>query len=340
MARDAAIQALSGSAGDAAQIRANPLCAVSRPLYLNADGTKMPGLADWQLPVPPGASGDRTVAQAEKRNNVFLGTEKLVVLGNFNFLIEAGVVAEWLKDPLTRADGMSLIEERGWRPILTRLAGKEHHDDDLIGMGALDEFFKNSPKARAGTATGREANRSPAERAKAALEMRAKHPLRLRKAIEIITLAEAALSYRLPRKHDTRARIEAYTRTQGFTADMIWDWMWFEPIHYVLSNLPADYQSAQIMRDDPLVKRFMNASGQQAGALFYILKGAPAKFETVQAAVAVVNSTLPENFWVNATTVKPDETKSMRQTCKPFSEPAKREYQQSVEYAPCLGFRR
>jgi hypothetical protein len=80
--------------------------------------------------------------------------------------------------------------------------------------------------------------------------------------------------------------------------------------------------------------RFVDASKQLPGALYYALKGAPGKYRTISAACEVLNSVYSGLGRAAPRTVLPFE---FDDKMKIFDEDARLEYQKEMEFLPELG---
>lgn len=313
----------SGDAKGRDEALANPLELLSAPLHLDQNGAALPDLAKWELPKErqDSESGDITaqeekwtlenIGEGDEADDTFLKHlcgDRLVVLAPFNFIIELGVLPSWLTDKATRKDAEEIIAERNLWPLLEGLSakGKENNKRDLIGQAAIYDFFRHSPEVRREKSVSVTPDTTRAI-GRHAVETRVKHCLRLRKAIELIILIEAALKYRYPNGKSLN-RTNNYTGvpTELITHDLIWDILWLEPVNRIISSPPRPGDIPAIMEDSALLEEFQESTGQQPGALKLILEGLPGKTKTVQAACEVVNrkySDLPPSVPTSANPV-------------------------------------
>jgi hypothetical protein len=83
-----------------------------------------------------------------------------------------------------------------------------------------------------------------------------------------------------------------------------------------------------------LMTRFREASGQKPGALYWVLKGAPGKWQTISAACDVLNSVYSNLAKAVPTTVLPREHKSKMGIYQPVG-PS--QYLGEMEFLPEIG---
>lgn len=289
MSRLERIAPFSGKAAGFDAAEDNPLELVSRDLYLDQQGNSLPELDRWQLPSKKIGNTKRADFQRHR------SADPLVVIGGFEFLKEIGVIATWLANDATRNDARKLIEQRGWDEHLAPLGvkGKEHDAADLFGKQAINDFLKHSPDVRRDANIRSRANLSPAERAAQVLATRKKHCLRLRKAIEFVTLVEASLRYRYAQDR-TKRRTRNYTglSLDAVYPEIVWDVLWFEPVNYTLSYLPNKENFSYVLENEPVMQKFVADSGQRSEALWWIMNGLPGKYQTVDAAATAVHVAL------------------------------------------------
>lgn len=327
------ISPFSGSAAGYEAALDNPLELVSRDLYLDDLGKPMEGLQRWEMP-------NKKIGDI--RGNVFQrhrSADPLVVIGGFEFLKELGVVASWFANDATRTDAKKLIEQRGWNKTLDGLSakGREHNVNDLFGKGAINDFLKHSPDVRRDMNTRSRADMSRADRANHIIASRTKHVLRLRKAIEFVTLVEAILAYRYSTDR-TKRRTRNYT---GIDIDhvyphIVWDVLWFEPVNYTLSYLPNKENFSIVLENAAVMQTFVEDSGQLPEALWWIMNGLPGKHRTVAAAAKAVYSAL-NNAPPHVTTVSPTEYKvRMKLLSEKVSKDRKLAVESVVEPGPKL----
>lgn len=331
MARFEKLTNYRGQAEGANEALTNPLSLVSRPLYLDEKGLSAPELKRWEFPAEDVEAGTATDYARHK------ASDALVVLGGFQFLASLGVIPTWLVHDATRSEAADLIKERGLEPLLDSLglAGREH-SGDLIGKSSIHEWFQYSPEVEREPSFSRAHRfRSKKSTSSFSIEQRLRHPLRLRKAIELVTIIEAGLRYR----YSTGRSINRTSHYLGIpnesvTAEAIWDVVWFEPINYVMSVTPVDQHIPSILENQELQDEFKSVSGEGVGALFWAMKGVPGKFRTIDAACQVCNKAYSDFPPATVTSVAP---KDYRGRLKLLQGKAPTEFKKTVEYAPELG---
>ncbi len=330
MARLDLVRPFSGQASGREEALVDPRTLISRPIFLQEDGTPLKDRERWQLPSSP--VRDTTPDKFRK----FVGSKNLFVIGGFQFVVEMGLLPSWYCDEATRRDAKKIIEARKWTPILEDLKGRENNSDDIFGQTAIHEFFAHSPNVkRDEDGPVRTKSLSPKQTAERRLGIRNKHPLRLRKAIEFLVLTEAILAYRFKTgKSLRRFAFATGLAENGAYPEIVWDYLWIEPVHYCVSAAARTDDVKQIMTRAELVARFRAGSGQDAGALFYTLQGAPGKFRTIAAACDVLNAVYPGLAKAIPTTVLPDEFGRKMDVFKLKTSFA---YQAGAEYVPELG---
>ena len=274
----------------------NPLAAISRPLYLpRADEPVLPALKRWEL---PSSVDDHPKADAFSS---LLRRRKAFIVGGLQLLINLDLKRTWYEDERTRERAIEIINERGYDKFLAKL---HHNDNEIFGKGALRKFFKTIPIIGPAQNDG-----DPVPPHK----LWKQHPLRLRKAVEFIVLTEAIIEYRLSKKARDTDRTEAFRVMMGnpkttLSAEMVWDYMWIEPILYVMwpGVFPPD---VDVMMDQQLVvNAFVTASGQKDGVLRWIARGVYGTHKTVSAASAARNSFMGGSVTkAIPVTVDPDE---------------------------------
>lgn len=324
MSRLARISPFSGQAAGFDVARSNPLELVSRDLYLGPDGKPIEGLDRWAMPEKKteGVKGD--VFQRHWK------ADPLVVIGGFEFLKEIGAIATWLTNDQTRKEAALLIEQRGWVDLLGKLGvqGKEASPTDLFGKAAINDFLKHSPDVRRDASIRSRVALSPSQRATHLVDSRRKHCLRLRKAVEFVTLIEAALRYRYSTDR-TKNRTHRYTAIdpEDVYPEVVWDVLWFEPINYTLSFLPNAENFPYVLENEAVVQDFVDRSGQRPETLWWMMKGLPGKHRTVSAAADACHAALG-NAKPIVTTVDPSE---YRKRMKLLTQKTKRETKLGVE---------
>ena len=335
MARLKQIQTFSGRAAGFEAVESNPLELVSRDLYLDENGNMLDGLERWKLP-------ERKIGDVKKKDFQRHWTANpLVVIGGFEFLVELGVIATWLVNDATRADARKLIEKRDWDKFLEPLGvkGKEPNAQDLIGKGSINDFLKHSPDVRRESHLRSRASFNQRERADHVFNSRMKHCLRLRKAIEFITLVEAALAIRY-KGNRTMNRTRNYTGIDkaDVSPEIVWDVLWLEPANYTMSHLPGPENYSYVLDNQAVVQNFVEQSGQVAETLHWIMDGVPGKFRTVKAAVDACNKALG-NAPAVVTSIKPgDYRKRMKLLDPKVSRVRKNGVEMIVEPGPLLAF--
>lgn len=325
----------SGEAGGMEEALHNPLSLISRPLYLDSEGLPDPNLQRWEFPTRDVQNGTAQDYARHKKSDA------IVVVGGFEFIVELGVIPRWLVDDATRHDAGNLLRERGLVPLLEDLAVKGRESGlDLFGKASLHEWFKYSPRVM------RDESRlshlplhgSKKVTARFLTEQRRRHPIRLRKAIELFTLFEAALRYRF----STGRTINRASNYTGLPSDeiypeVIWDVLWLEPINYVMSVSPVKEHIPTIMDNARYLEYFRELCGEGAGALYWAMKGVPSKYPTIQAACKVCNEAYGRDFPPsNVTSVPPREFKKR---LKEINDKSKNEYKLTMERAPEMGHR-
>ena len=343
MPRLGKVMPYSGQAAGREEAIENPQALVSRPLFLDQNGEQHPNLQRWEMPLQDVKEGLAVDYQRHRQS------DPLVVIGGFHFLQEIGPLPRWFIHDATRDEARDLIRERGLEPLLESLSmnGREPEVMSLLGKGAIHDWFRYSPHVNREESPTQDQSKKAKKKRKASeeerkrpafkLKARTAHCLRLRKAIDFVLLLESALAYRY-RMGKTIARTSRYTELAEGEGDpqFVWDVLWFEPINYVLSVTPNyDHINALMERHD-LVQKFTQDCGQQPGALYYILHGAPGKYDTVQAACEFLNSAYPPGFPPHHVMSCPP--RHYRSRMKLFDElSAKTAFKRGVEFAPEMG---
>lgn len=331
MARLQKTLAFAGNAAGREEAIENPLELISRPLYLDQGGQPDPALARWELPANDRDDGLAVDFARHK------SADPIVVIGGFQFLYTLGVIPRWLIHDATRTDAEILMRERRLDALLESLSlnGRETAFD-LFGKQSLHEWFQHSPDVdREGNTQRKGINKSKKTKAQYMIDARSKHCLRLKKAIDLITLIEAALRYRYGTGR-TKNRTNRYTgiSPEDVYPEIVWDVLWLEPIHYVMSSLPTENHVISIVERQGVADRFQQMTGSGPGALYWILKGAPGKYRNVEAACTICNGIYEDFPAANVTTVKPRE---YRDKMRLFQEKTRIEFKKTVEFAPEMG---
>jgi hypothetical protein len=327
MARLAVIAAESGHASGREESAANPLCLISRRLYVPRAHDPHLMIERWRLPTDPRDHG--SAAQFE----ALLRSRRAFIVGGLQLVIELGLLPTWYRDDNRRAEALALIDERNWRPILQRLADRES-DNGIFGKSEIPKFFSTFPPVRRADAGTPRIRRDDDA---APFRIWNEHRLRLRKAIEFIALTEAILRWRFSISESV-GRFKDLTGHFPEDNDGLYvlDHLWIEPIIYVIEPLPREADIPRIMGNHAIVSAFRLACGQPAGALYWALRSVPCKLPTAEAAAAACNA-----FYGNGAaecavvTVKPEEyMQRVALTGKRNHLPA---YAREIEHLPQLG---
>ena len=308
----------------------DPRSLVSRPVYLDRDGQSLPTLARWEM---PDVEVDGTSPDEFKR---YLAETRLFVVGGLRFIVGLGLKAQWFAHHATREDAQKLIRARGWDKILHDLRTKENNYRDMFDPRSINDFFTTCPPGkRDDDYEPIEHQTSPSEELRRNLDVRKRHPMRLRKAIEFIVLTEAILRYRFSHGMSLRRFSELTGLSpQRAYPEVVWDYLWIEPVHYCVSAPAAPDHIDRIMAQQPLVERFSALSGQRGGALYFLLMGAPGKWHSVRPACEVLSEVYSGFARVVPTTIPPHEYKFRMEL---FDDRKRREQLRRVEYIPELG---
>jgi hypothetical protein len=345
MTRLRVVKPYSGEAAGAERARVNPLELISRPIFLSDDGKPLPGYPRWQSPK------EKIGGCSPKDFREFYATKPLFVVGGFELIVSLGLVPAWYCEKQTRAEAKSLIKSRKWDKLLADLQGKENSDDDLFGQAAIREFLTFSPPVQRWdhderedleptsdgrvdlpVATGLDVKKFAHQQ----MTMRRKHCLRLRKAIEFIVLTEALLRYRFGRGKSLKrfARATGLSESRAYP-EVVWDYLWIEPVHYCVSAPARPEDIEAIIRRHDLIDHFREVSGQAPGALYWAIRGVPGKYRTIAAACEVLNLAYAGLAAANVRSVLPSEYKDKM---KILDDPAaKLQHQAEVELMPELG---
>lgn len=201
-----------GGAGTAAEASVNPLASLSQPLLL-AQRDALPTVVDWAQP-----NGLDFLSPAYLQ---LLKTKRAFAVGGLRLVVDCGLVVDWYNDDATRRDALNLIDSRGARPLLDRLADKDQ-PTSIFGKNDLRAFFKTFPPVR------RNITQTQAGGPTSARQVRKDHPLRLRKVLEFLFLTEAVLRFRF-RSNETKSRFEGVTGVKVVNEDAalrLWGYMW------------------------------------------------------------------------------------------------------------------
>jgi len=315
MARPVHIQQFCGAADDHEQVMSDPRRALARALYVpRADAAIWPKdstLPRWQLPFSPHAHAARF--------DSLLRQQRLFVVGGLNFVIKMGLLASWTNEAARRREALDLIDQRGWRPVLDGLGAQgKDPEDNLIGQDTVNRLYRTLPAIERENG-GQVRTALPTQK-----EAWDGQLLRLRKAIELITLWEVTLRDRF-RNDESLNRfrgITGYTATKANAdqdAALIWNFLWIEPVLFQLENRARTGDIVTIINNPKYLEKFRAASGQGVssnpadaekeakGVLYWALRGAPGKWTTIDAAAQVVNLHYAQGDRAIAATLDPDD---------------------------------
>lgn len=295
----------SGFADDRAEALTDPRVLIAHPLYRPRPNEPRLTLARWELPSDPGEHPSADEFQRLVR------ARKAFVVGGCQFVVEMGLVADWYRDGSVRRETLQLLQDRGLLPLLEELAFKENSGEEgarsaLLGKTATSRYISSLPRLK------RDRPDTRRWRPLSNRDLYFTHPLRLRKAIEFITMTEVVVRRRL-RRLKSQGRFNAFTGLAGAdenNALFVWDHLWIEPIIFVVDPEPRRPDIHNMIDDERIARRFEQESGQPRGALSWILLGVPGKLRSVEAAAAARNSYYGENATqTQAVTVPPAEFK-------------------------------
>lgn len=311
MARPQFLLQESGLAADGNIPVNEPLRLISRPLYLPTDqqiklserrwkagweqidpngyyrakrGEPALDLDTWQL--PPAAAGDD---HYEK----LLARQKAFAVGGTQFVVEMGMIADWFTDDDRRKAAIQLMSDRKWTDLLTRFSDKEQGLQDIFGKNAVADFLRALPPAKdRGEIQHEEVKKkekSPRRGTMDLMEIWHEHRVRLRKALEFIALVEAIVAWRFSNdKSGNRFRLYLGEPGAELNAQRILDILWIEPLIFSPWPEPREPDVQKIWESQVLRDQFQAQSGESnAGPLYWVLRGAPSKLKTVQAACNV-----------------------------------------------------
>lgn len=261
-----------GRAGSDSDVMADPFAAISQPILLATPDDSVEAVA-WNDVIDSGNPWLEPFGRLARSKRAF-------AVGGLSLIIDCGLVVDWYNDDATRRDALTLIEERGFRPLLDRLSDRDS-PDSIFGKNDLRSYFKTFPPVNRDT-------RRQADAPASSRSVRLEHPLRLRKAFEFLFLTEAVLRFRF-RNNETKVRFEAVTGTQVRSendAARLWGFMWIEPLLYTIDPLPRQADINRIMQSRRPIN-FVEMSGQREGALYWALRGVPGTYLTARAAAEV-----------------------------------------------------
>lgn len=303
---------LAGQAGDLSSgALQNPLNLISQPLYLDQDGQSDPDLQRWEMPAVDKEDGAATSFSTH------LSKDAIVVIGGYDLFQVINVKPNSLRDNVFRNEAANLMVARGIEPIRDKLKYRESSisdltpekaGDSLIGKGKISRFFAHSPSTTdSGLTNGGDIGESRAQRRKY-------HPLRVRRAIDLITTLEVYVEHRLSLKNEgpiLRTALSEYMAIdeKDVSGEKLWDWFWLEPVHYVV-NLRIPAKQAHMFAQNPgLCAEFKSRvkSNVGFGALYWFFRGVPGKYANVKAACdahnVVFQGILPK---IHPTTIDPE----------------------------------
>src|SRR5579871_6549582 len=273
---------LRGNAAGAREVFSNsPLQLIAHPLYAPRFSDPHLRLEPWQVPVTITEGDNEGIAPFEVpipggrprwarhafRN--MLAQHAEFAIANRHVLVDLGIPAAWLRDQTTRDKARKLLELRRWWSLLDFLRYKENSDRDMIGLRDISAYHQT-------LTTKEEADPN-------SKELRVGSTLKLRKAIEFLTIVEVVVRERFWRGN----LIERFRRVSigGDPNDgsFVWDAMWLEPVIYSISPRPRPGDVNAIVEAAAL-SRFEDKSGQKSAVLFRVLAGAPCTWRTAKAA--------------------------------------------------------
>jgi hypothetical protein len=290
-------QKYSGLAGERPDALINPLALISQTLYMPRADEPTLNLPKWEFPVR-----DHPFARDFAS---LLRTRKAFVLGGTQFLVELGALPAWYRDDDIRKVAHRLIKDRNLATLLNSLGDGRENSTSLFGKGEISEFFDTLPKIR------RKEAKSPRQFTR--VELRKRHPLRLRKIIEFIVLTEAVLRWRFANDNSLR-RFSDFTQIRAQHPDdalYVWDHFWIEPVFYILYPAPREADIRPILETERIAQKFAVTTGEDPVALYWLLHGVPDKLRNVKAAADACNSYYGNGVIpTQAVTVRPDEFRS------------------------------
>ena len=273
------IAQFSGLAASGNEALVDPARLIARPLYIPKDDDPPLDVSPWELIANPALHPQRE--EFEK----LLRRRAIFVPGGTEFVLEMGLVPVWFTNDASRSDAIKAIDRRGWRDLFNYLSFKEA-DDDIFGKAAVQAYANTLPPVR------RDSDQAPDRRELKPLEVWKQHKLRLRKVIEYIGLVEQIVGWRLTRGESTN-RFNGITGLEGRPeqAEAVWSHFWIEPVLYVPEPPARGIKDImKIMESPDLVQRFIGATGESAGALYWSLRGVPSKFTTVEAVCVILDA--------------------------------------------------
>ncbi|MEM7529670.1 MAG: hypothetical protein AAF416_18705 [Pseudomonadota bacterium] len=315
----------ASDARDAETILKNPFAAISRPLVLSETGSPIRTIERY-------LSGDlRSLNKEDEVRFKSICNDPMFVIGGYNFIVQAGILSRYLEHDVTRSDAAQLIKGRGWekamRPVISR--GRDAERRELFGKVGVRNFFKYAPPT---DKAFDKKKRRIAHTREFTLGQRINHCIRLRKAIEFILLVESTLSYRFTRKNKAYGRVARFLcideeRLRSIQPELLacyvtWNFLWIEPVHYLLSTPPREADIDIMMSDREAVADFTRLTKQGPGALYFILHGAVGSFRTVAAAATFVTQKYPDLHPCFVTTCPAGEYKKLLRSAIPTDQRA------------------
>jgi hypothetical protein len=296
MTRSDPVKKFSAQADSHEKCLEDPRRAISRTLYVPRQNGPAMTLERWKLPIRD------AVTREQQDFDKLLRNDRVFVVGGMQFVIDLGLAAAWVNDQNRRAEALDLIRSRNWEQHLDKLWDGRDPPDNLIGQETVQKIFRSLPSAQrahfnAGSGNGA---LSPKERWDFQL-------VRLRKAVELITLIEATVAHELAhgRLADVFTRVTnrpASAATAETDALAVWDYLWIEPVLFQLVNGPREADITSILDNPRYLAQFRNDSGQwlgentaeadrlARGVLYWVFRGTPGKWRTIEAAANLVNA--------------------------------------------------
>lgn len=292
MSRPEFIKPYSKLAFDSNAAMKDPRSVISERLYIPRDGEPELEMPHWHLPKDPAVHENADGFQDMLRR------QRMFTVAGLRFVVEMGLLPAWYNDKDRRAEALALIKTRKWRTILNELKLDDREDaKTMISQESINKFFRTFDRVKRKTAPKGKANK---------IDRWRDHLMRLRKAIEFITLTEAILIHRFSNGQSYN-RFEAYTgqrptkSTAADCAKMVWDYLYIRPTCFQVEH-PVRYVDVQQLQDNQaylaefrsLSRQGLTHTGDKAdkiakALLYWNHMGAPGGYETINASVEIAN---------------------------------------------------
>jgi hypothetical protein len=274
----------SGQADDRLLALTEPRSLISQPLFMPRGDEPDLQLERWEFPDQNSQHPEAAAFQN------LLRLRKAFVVGGCQFIVEMGLVADYYRAIDVRQETLALLRDRGLLPLLEELAGNENANknggaDALFGQNALSAYISTLPRLK------RDRPETKKWKPLNNRELYRSHLLRLRKAIEFITLTEVIVRKRL-RAGKSQKRFSDFTGLSGKDEEnalFVWDHFWIEPVIFSIDPLPRRRDIRSMVKNERVAQLFESKLGLLRGALPWVLLGVPSKFATARAAADACN---------------------------------------------------